>query len=96
MKIEVSNDALQETQESAKYYNSKEYHLGHEFLGEINKGFNAIEENPFLYSNIQGKFRRYLIDRFPFGIIYRIEKDTIYIIAIMHLKRRPNYWKKRI
>jgi hypothetical protein len=34
--------------------------------------------------------------RFPYGVVYAIRNDEIYLIAVMHLKRRPFYWKKRI
>jgi len=36
------------------------------------------------------------MERFPYGIIYRLEKNTIYIVAIAHFKRRPFYWKERL
>jgi hypothetical protein len=34
--------------------------------------------------------------RFPYGVIYRASKDRVDVIAIMHLKRRPGYWKSRV
>ncbi|WP_424204564.1 hypothetical protein [Sulfuricaulis sp.] len=32
---------------------------------------------------------------FPYGIIYRVRFDVIEIIAVMHLRRSPGYWKQR-
>jgi len=29
------------------------------------------------------------------GIIYRNEPERIYILAVMHLRREPGYWKDR-
>jgi hypothetical protein len=34
--------------------------------------------------------------RFPFGVVYEIESENISVIAIMHLRRRPGYWKRRV
>ncbi len=31
--------------------------------------------------------------RFPYGLIYRIQSDRVVIVAVMHLKRRPFYWR---
>jgi len=31
---------------------------------------------------------------FPYGVIYSIEQDEILILAAMHLRRHPDYWKK--
>ena len=28
-------------------------------------------------------------------VIYRIENQKIYVLAVMHLKRSPNYWTSR-
>jgi len=39
---------------------------------------------------------RFLVHRFPFGILYRIAGDEIQIVAIMHLRRKPGYWTKRL
>lgn len=33
---------------------------------------------------------------FPYGIVYRIDEDFIYVLAVMNLRRRPNYWLDRI
>jgi len=34
--------------------------------------------------------------RFLFGVVYEIESENISVIAIMHLRRRPGYWKRRV
>ena len=39
--------------------------------------------------------RRCLTNRFPFGIIYTIIEQDIIIVAVMHLNKQPDYWKKR-
>jgi toxin ParE1/3/4 len=44
---------------------------------------------------LKGRFRRYLLQRFPYGIIYAVEGKVIYIAAVMHLKRKPGYWVSR-
>lgn len=44
---------------------------------------------------MKGQFRRYLVHQFPYAVIYAVEGRTIYIAAIMHLKRKPGYWESR-
>ena len=29
------------------------------------------------------------------GVVYRLEDDEILILAIVHMKRRPGFWKHR-
>jgi len=40
--------------------------------------------------------RRCLTNRFPYGIIYQIRDNTILIVAVWHLKRRPQTWQFRL
>ncbi|OQR41228.1 plasmid stabilization protein, partial [Aliarcobacter cryaerophilus] len=34
-------------------------------------------------------------NRFPFGVIYYIKNDEIIILAVMHLRKKPDYFLKR-
>jgi len=70
-----------------------------EAVAEIREAADYYEncrEGPLRWRKIKGRFRRSLIERFPYGIIYSAENDGIFIAAVMHLKRKPDYWKKRI
>jgi len=40
--------------------------------------------------------RRHLTDRFPYGVVYLVEPDYVWIVAVMHLHREPGYWHKRL
>jgi len=39
--------------------------------------------------------RRYLLQRFPFSVVYRVEARRILIVAVAHARRRPSYWRSR-
>jgi len=41
-------------------------------------------------------YRRLNLKRFPYGLIYRRRQDEIYLVAIAHERRHPDYWKHRI
>jgi hypothetical protein len=32
---------------------------------------------------------------FPYGLISAVEGQTIFVAAVMHLKRKPGYWVSR-
>lgn len=40
--------------------------------------------------------RRHFGGTFPFAIVYIEEPDRIWIVAVMHFKRRPGYWHGRV
>ena len=39
--------------------------------------------------------RRSLVKRFPYGVLYVEEGDSLYILAVMHIRRLPGFWKHR-
>ncbi len=85
-----------EIQEAAEYYESCREGLGQVFLDAAETAAHSISLYPLRWRKISGRFRRCLIKKFPYGIIYSVEGDEIFIAAVMHLKRKPGYWKKRL
>jgi len=69
--------------------------LGEEFLVELWRIFGLIENAPATWPQLDEKVRRCRLDRFPFGVYYRIDPDRIVVFAVMHGRRRPGAWKKR-
>lgn len=88
-------EAEQEMLEAAIYYQSQASGLGVDYLSEAEHAVQAIAESPMTWPIIEGEIRRRLIRRFPFGILYRIEPERIVIVAVAHLRRRPDYWRGR-
>jgi hypothetical protein len=50
---------------------------------------------PERWRKIRDDNRKLNFHRFPYAIIYEVRGNTLYIKAVMHLHRRPFYWKKR-
>jgi toxin ParE1/3/4 len=93
--IDFHTDAAEEMQAAAASYAARARGLGDEFLDEIEQGLHRIQQFPRLWSIYEGEYRRYLLQRFPYGLIYRIDPEKIFIIAVAHLHRQPGYWKHR-
>ncbi|MCH6259057.1 type II toxin-antitoxin system RelE/ParE family toxin [Puniceicoccaceae bacterium K14] len=94
MEVIFSESAKAEARHAASHYEDEVEGLGKTFLAYVEGSIDEIERFP-LASRVIGKdFRRFLVPRFPYGIIYRVSQDMIFIAAIMHLKRRPFYWKE--
>ena len=89
-------DIKKEIKESYQWYESKTNGLGEDFMVELESAFQMIKEMPNTWPVISMNFRRYLLKRFPYGVIYQIKQDDIYIAAVMHLSRAPGYWLKRM
>ena len=98
MKIEFLQPAAAELYEAIVYYNIQRQDLGLEFAKEVQDTIERIKQNPEAWTTISTskQARRCLTNRFPYGIIYQIRKNTILIVAVMHLKRRPQTWQFRL
>ncbi|PKP11440.1 MAG: addiction module toxin RelE [Bacteroidetes bacterium HGW-Bacteroidetes-4] len=94
-KLVVKPKAEQDAKDAALWYNNKREDLGNEFLLAIEAQINAIHRNPNQFQIIYNSIRRALIARFPYGIFFIVEKNTIYVLAILHTFRNPQNWKNR-
>lgn len=88
--------AEEEMTEASQFYEAASTGLGIDFLDDVQRVINAVRESPLAGSTVGGKFRRVLLHRFPFSIIYAAEADAIVIVAVAHQRRRPNYWRSRL
>lgn len=96
MKIEFHPEAEQELREAAKYYENNAPGVGITFITDLYKSVKYIKQYPLASKEIGYGIRKKVLDKFPYKVLYSIEKDTILIIAIAHQKRRPEYWQSRL
>jgi hypothetical protein len=96
MKFEFHPLAFQELDDSVKYYENIREGLGLEFLDEVDISIKRIIQFPTGWTKVSKFCRRCLVRRFPYGIIYQNLENKIFIIAIMQLNRKPDYWKDRV
>ncbi len=88
-------EAESEFLEAIDYYENCESGLGYDFSVEVLATIQNVVSSPTLWPVIEEDIRRCIVNRFPYGIIYNINTDGIFILAVMHLRRHPDYWKKR-
>ncbi len=87
--------AKAEMADSARYYDSECPGLGSEFLDAVQRAVGFLKEHPEGAPFVSDELHRKLLERFPFGLIYAIEENGLYVLAVANLRRRPFYWKGR-
>ena len=70
--------------------------LGSRFYDEMSGVFRRILARPFGYKQFDPPARRAFTDGFPYAAIYVTRPDVVWIVAVMHVRREPNYWKGRL
>jgi plasmid stabilization system protein ParE len=92
MQISFNPLAERELNDAAQYYELESPGLGTAFLAEVEQSCSRITEHPEAAQVVLGSIRRRLLRRFPYALLYSVRGDTLRILAVMNLKRRPTYW----
>jgi len=97
MHIRWHPEAQSEAAEAARFYEERQPSLEQRFLDILEDALHRIRRHPQLYPKVVGEVHHHQCKLFcfPYGIIYRIKLEAIEILAIMHLRREPGYWKSR-
>ena len=88
-------EAETELLEAQRWYRDRSDVASQAFVLELDHAFATIAESPERFPKVKGELRRYVLKRYPYSIIYRIEKGRTYVTAVAHQRRRPGYWEKR-
>jgi toxin ParE1/3/4 len=93
--VHLHAEAVTEARAAAQWYGEQNISAAEAFLKELDGAVEKIAEAPEMYPPYIGGPQRFLMRRFPFGVIYRERAGAIEIIAIAHQRRKPGYWKGR-
>ena len=96
MKVSFLTLAQQELDYAVVWYNEQAAGLGHEFLDELDRAVRRAAAFPMSCPEMEPGVRRCLLARFPYGLIYGVDNETIVVVAVAHLHREPRYWVDRI
>lgn len=88
-------DAVEEAAAARLWYAERSQSAGDSFLAELDHGIESISAAPERFPLFVHGTRRYLFQRFPFQIVYRLTNSLIEIVAVAHGRRRPGYWRSR-
>jgi toxin ParE1/3/4 len=95
MNLYWHEDARAEANDASHFYKDKQPGLALRFLDSLDETLHRIQRHPELCRQVEGGIRKCRVPHFPYGVIYRAQSGLIEIIAIMHLRRSPGYWKER-
>ena len=88
-------EAEAELVEAALFFESRVNGLGRSFVDAVELTISLIRRYPEIGMAVDQSRRRVLVRGFPYAVIYQRQPDSILILAVAHLRRRPGYWRAR-
>lgn len=92
----ISDESRLDILDAFSWYESRLNGLGKDFEACLEAGFNQIQQNPLIFQKRYKNLPVHFINRFPFGIHYLIEANTIKVFAVFHTSRDPRNWINRL
>src|SRR5512146_3113116 len=95
MNYRFSPEARIDLLAAADFYESQRAGLGTEFAVDVGLALAHVLDAPQRWPEIEPGVRRFRLNRFPYGLIYRVlPPQTAEIIAVFDLRRRPGTWHR--
>lgn len=91
----LHQEAYEEFLDAVEWY--KERGQATRYRAKIKQAIQAIRDNPFSWQT-EGedkRFRRYIVDTFPYKIVYAIHEGDRHVYVIAATSRPPAYWQRR-
>jgi plasmid stabilization system protein ParE len=88
--------AEQDIDDAHAWYEARQTGLGDDFLQKAEDCYRAFTQTPEMHAVIFKKYRRALLRRFPYAVIYEYENGTVTIHAVAHCSQNPARWQSRL
>lgn len=95
MRLIFSPEARREFEEAERYHECQAPGLGTAFRAGVKEALPRIRAWPLSCPVERGDIRRLVLSRFPYKLLYSVESDHLYVIAVAHQHRKPEYWVGR-
>ena len=78
------------------WYAERDLEVAQAFMAALDRAVEVIARSPNSWPVFEAGTRRYLLKTFPYYLIYRRTVSDIEVVAVMHERRRPGYWRGRL
>lgn len=95
MRSVFSPEAKAEFDAAVRYYERQMPTLGKKFAEDVRQGLKRLARWPLAAPIERDDIRRLVLGRFPYKLLYSVETDCIYLLAVAHQHRAPSYWQDR-
>lgn len=94
----ISPEAQEDVEQATDHYKTVSYPVTERFIKILENLYEKLKQNPQHYSffDKNKKLRSASLIKFPYSIIFHIQKDTVYVFAVFNTEQDPDKLLKRI
>lgn len=96
--LEITDLAKNDLREAAWFYEELSFGTGGRFLNQYRDVLLKIQMRPHSLRFKNGQIRSVRLKSFPFHVFFHLDDARLVatIFAVLHEKRHPDAWKKRV
>jgi plasmid stabilization system protein ParE len=94
--LDIHPSALAELKAAISWYLEQNETAANKFVAAVDRAIDLILESPRRWPVGELETRRFVLQRFPYAIIYQDKESSVTILAVAHGHRQPGYWKDRL
>lgn len=95
-KIVIRDAAKADLREACEWYDEKRPGLSKDLIACVEETLSKLSKWPNLGIVVYKQLRRAPVHRFPYGVFYVVSEHEISVVGIIHGRRSPRLWKKRL
>ena len=97
-RLDIRPQVLSDIAVAAAWYEEREAALGERFIHNVITAIENLLSNPRRYRLRNRRLgARWCFPRsFPYRIVFRIAKDVVTVVAVIHASRHEQHWRERL
>jgi plasmid stabilization system protein ParE len=78
-----------------EWYQERSAQAAAGFEAAVDVALRGILATPERWSRVDDRHYFYVLRRYPYSVIYRVETEAIVVVAVAHSSRSAIYWRTR-
>jgi plasmid stabilization system protein ParE len=88
-------EAEADYQEAISWYMNRSVPAAEGFVKAVEQGLQKITDYPELWTPLDHRHRCFILKRYPYHLVYRVEGKVTLIVAVAHGRKRQGFWRNR-
>lgn len=96
IRVQISEDALQDLNEEFLLYEAQEQGLGDYFVACLRSDIEGLRVSAGIHRIVYRDYHRLLSTVFPYGVFYTLEDACAVVWAVVDLRRDPAWIRQKL